>query len=296
MVRPDHFCYNPETAATNSFMKTPEQLGIHEEDVPIKSMVEFHRMAHVLEERGITVYIFRSPPKTPDAVFPNNWLSVHDDSTLVLYPMCSPSRRRERQVGKLLECLTVVHPKGTKVISLSYEERRKRYLEGTGSMVLDRVAKTAFAIGSPRTDLGLFQKWCEIMKHKPVMFNAFDRIGEPIYHTNVVMSIGDRFAVVCFDAISTSADQLLVESTLSYLKKELIPITMDQMHSFCGNILQLSDDQGKAYIVLSQTAFDAFTDDQRQTLSTFGALLPVAIPVIEGIGGGSARCMIAEIF
>ncbi len=296
MVRPDHFCYNPETATTNAFMKTPEQLGIHEDDVPIKSMVEFHRMAHVLEEQGITVCIFRSPPKTPDAVFPNNWLSLHDDNTLVLYPMCSPSRRRERQVEKLLECLTTFHPKGTKVISLSYEERRKRYLEGTGSMVLDRVAKTAFAIGSPRTDLGLFQKWCEIMEYGSVMFSAVDRKGKPIYHTNVVMSIGDRFAIVCFDAISTQADQMLVENVLHYQKKEIIPITMDQMHDFCGNILQLSSANGEKIIVLSQTAFDAFTDDQRQLLSTFGMLLPVAIPTIEGIGGGSARCMIAEIF
>lgn len=285
-------------------MKTLEQLNKElgtsytEADLQARAMEEFYCMAYALREKNIFVADLVSPPETPDAVFPNNWFSLHEGNTLVLYPMCASSRRRERQIEKLLECLVRFHPKGTRVITLTYEEGEdsNRYLEGTGSMVLDRVAHSAYAIESPRTTRSLFEKWCGIMEYEPILFEAFDRDGQPLYHTNVVMGIGEGFAVVCFDAIHDKQEQLLVERRLLDSKKVVIPISMDQMYAYCGNLLQVHSPDGKKHIVLSRTSYNALHENEKDRLMAFGEFLPVDIPVIEGIGGGSARCMIAEIF
>ncbi len=302
MVRPNSFKYNKETAKTNGFMKTLDhlnkELGTNylESDVWYLAMKEFYLMTLALRNNAIFVAELCSPSETPDAVFPNNWFSLHTPATLVIYPMEAVSRRRERQVEKLLECLRAFHHPGTRVITLVYEEKSERFLEGTGSMVLDRTAKVAYAIESPRTHRGLFEKWCGLMEHEPIFFHAFDKENKPLYHTNVVMGIGDRFAVVCYDAIHARGEQLLVERRLRDADKAIIPISMNQMYAFCGNLLQVRSTEGRSHIVLSSTAFNAFDTAEKNELSLYGNLVPVNIPIIEGLGGGSARCMMAEVF
>jgi hypothetical protein len=267
MVRPTSFAFNPETAATNGFSTPGDPLG---------AGAEFNSLVAALIAQNIDVRVWEGPLDAPDAVFPNNWISSHEDGRVVVYPMASESRRRERQ-----------NFEGT-CIDLTGWESEGKFLEGTGSLVLDRANKTAYASLSPRTHPDAVRDWCAGMGYWPIVFEAFDRAGAPIYHTNVVLSVGSDWAVICSRACP-SPNPVLAE--LKMAGKNVIDVDFDQLEAFCGNVIELD-----GVIVTSSRAWAAFSIEQRAVLGKNRAPVVVDIGTIEAIGGGSVRCMIAEWF
>ena len=297
MVSPDDFGFNQETAASNVFQNAPG----NPEVVKQRAMAEFSGMVEQLRASGIQVITLpsRSDVKTPDAVFPNNWFSLHKsvsgERVLVGYPMLAPNRRAERRLGELAEKLNASAMPVSRTVDLIQYEAQGIFLEGTGSLVLDRVYRIAYAALSPRTDKKVLADFSEKLGYRPVPFSSFDASGKLIYHTNVMMSVGDRFAVICAEAINDGKERAAVLKALEDSGKTVITITQAQVRAMCGNILQL-EAQGRKLIVMSQTAFDNFTPEQKSVLAGFGELLPVSIETIETVGGGSARCMLGEVF
>ena len=263
--------------------------------------MEFDGLIRALEHCGIGVTVLDPHDKSaPNAVFPNNWFSTHASGDLLLYPMCAPSRRRERD-PKFGRTLLREGFESKATMDFSPWEKSGLFLEGTGSMVLDRVKHMAYATLSPRTSEGALDAWCEKMRYIPIAFNATmdgTLTGDPVYHTNVVMSIGERFAVLCSEAIPYPGERKEVEDELRAAGKELILITLEQMHRFVGNLIQLRSlgDKPDHFIFMSTTAFEALIPEQRKALEKHGQLVPVSVPTIEAVGGGSVRCMIAENF
>ena len=233
-------------------------------------------------------------PIKPDAVFPNNWISTHANGLAILYPMMAENRRTERS----LEILSPVNSSLllNDIFDLSHFEEHGQYLEGTGSLVFDHINQLAYACISERTDEMLAHLVCEKLTYEPIIFRALDANNKPIYHTNVMLSIGEKFAVVCLDSIADTAQRTMVFDSLLETKQDVIPISMEQDSQFAGNILQLENLDGQKVIVLSRTALESFTQNQKEMLQRHGELVPLNIPTIERIGGGSARCMIAELF
>jgi len=293
MISPDQFGFNAETAETNTFQNQPEKT----EQVKEEALREFNNMAQALRDHGINVSVLpsREDVVTPDAVFPNNWFSLHENETLVIYPMLAEVRRAERQVDSLISTLSDIGVK-PQVIDMSAQEGEGQILEGTGSLVLDRVQKIAYAIGSPRTSEDMFYEWCKEMDYEPLFFHAFDKDSNPIYHTNVILSIGRDFVVICEEAIRDSDEKDKIINSLQKNDRRLITITLDQVYSFCGNILELQSSIHGSVVILSSTAYNAFTEEQLRQLEEKNTLITVSIPTIEKIGGGSARCMLAEVF
>ena len=300
LVRPTGFDHDPQTAGTNAF-----QNPIADRNVKQLAGEEFDELLDALRNCGIGITVLDPiDPQAPNAVFPNNWFSTHEDGTLVIYPMFAPSRRTERD-PQLAERLSREGARIERSIDISDLELRGQFLEGTGSLVLDRKTRIAYACLSARTDEKALSLWCDRMKYKALPFTATidgTLTGQPIYHTNVVMSIGEAFAVVCLDAIAYPAERQEVKEELERSGKEVIAIGIDQMHKFLGNLLQLKGKPidprsgGDRFIFLSQTAFHALRSDQRLVLEKHGQLVPVPIPTIETVGGGSVRCMLAENF
>lgn len=295
MISPDHFGFNEQTAESNLFQNRPVESP---EQVQAAALAEFRQMVALLRLHGVQVLTLPSKTDhvTPDALFPNNWFSHHSDGRLVLYPMLTPNRQAERQPDELQAKLAEAKSYVTEVIDFSNHEQHGDILEGTGSMVLDRANKVAFAMSSPRTDEKLFAEWCRVMGYEGIFFHAYDPESLPIYHTNVMMSIGQKFAVVCLESIVDELERQLVETKLKQLGKEVIDISIEQLFHLCGNILQLQSQMGQLLIVMSQDAHDHFTPEQRQQLEKHGKLVTPAIPTIERVGGGGVRCMIAEVF
>lgn len=301
LVRPTGFGYDPETAASNDFQQ--QLTGV---DVRLLAAEEFDTLLEALRQCGIGATVLDPiDPNAPNAVFPNNWFSTHRDGTVVLYPMCTPSRRAERDP----DMASVLEREGFRtrqVMDLSGWEHQGLLLEGTGSLVLDRLQKRAFACLSPRTTENALTTWSEQLGYTPIAFTATmdGRInGAPVYHTNVVMSIGEKFAVVCFDAMPYPAERQEVEEELAKSGRELIAITIVQMYKYVGNMLELrgkplnpSSSLQDSFTFLSETAFHALRPHQRVALERHTQLIPVAIPTIEAVGGGSVRCMLAENF
>jgi len=293
LVRPVRFSFNAETAASNYFQQNLAELT--PAAVQEQAFAEFDGAVAALRAKGVHVLVFEdtpTPPK-PDAVFPNNWLTLHPDGRVVLYPMCAPNRRAERRpdiVEKLGQEFTI-----TEVVDLSHYEQEGRFLEGTGSILFDHVHRVAYACLSPRTEARLFAEVAAKLGYRPVVFRAHDQRGHEIYHTNVMMCLGAQFAVVCLASITDLQERAAVVASLTETGHELVDITLEQVAHFAGNMLTLHVADHEL-LVLSQQAFDALTDVQRQTLCRYCALVPLAIPTIEAIGGGSARCMLAEVF
>ena len=289
LIRPANFGFNEETRASNVFQK---ELSENAETVRQNALLEFEAVAAKLRSHGVDVFVFDdtpSPVKT-DAVFPNNWISFHADGTVVLYPMLSANRRLERRADIIESLKDKFEIKN--IIDLSLYESDNRFLEGTGSIVFDHANKIAYAALSPRTDKELFLDLCEKLNYKPVIFTAHDRSGSEIYHTNVMMCIGEEFAVICLESITDKSERANVFSKLATTGHEVVDITFDQMNSFAGNMLLVRND----LLVMSQSAHRSLTKTQKLALEKYCELLPFAIPTIETVGGGSARCMIAEIF
>lgn len=290
MVRPCSFSFNPETASSNAFQKSLSA----NDNVQEKALTEFNRMVAILEQEGIVVNTYDDTPEphTPDAVFPNNWLATHEDGTIVLFPMKAKNRRLERRED-LIHDLEYRY-RCSRIIDFTDAENIDVFLEGTGSIVFDHQNRIAYACRSSRTDERLLKDYCETIDYRSVIFNAHDVQGKPIYHTNVLMHVGHDYVVICPDAIQEEEQKYLLQ-TIRSTNKEFIPISFEQMNAFAGNMLQLKAHSG-LITVLSQTAFESLNEVQKQKISESSQLIPIAIPTIETVGGGSVRCMMAEIF
>ncbi|MFM2135654.1 MAG: hypothetical protein RL021_1054, partial [Bacteroidota bacterium] len=283
MVRPSGFYGNPETKTDNHF-----QENISSAELADQAMKEFERMVEMLHQAGIetTVFDCNDGIDTPDAVFPNNWFSAHRNGTIVLYPMKAPNRRRERR-EVIIEWLS---SKYEKLLDLSPSESSGRYLEGTGSLVLDRQHRIAFAAVSERTDPTLVTAWCEQTDYRPCLFKAFDRDGKPVYHTNVVLSIGHGFTLAALDCIVDESERNAVQDLLKTDDRTIVRLSIDQLHAFAGNGLQLTDATGIPVFILSKTGWNSLNESQRQSISSRTKVVIPDVPVIERIGGGSVRC------
>lgn len=290
MIRPVDFKFNEQTAGNNKF-----QVASTESDVQSQALKEFDGFVELLRQNDVDVKVVDDTlqPETPDSIFPNNWVSFHEDGSIYLYPMFSENRRLERR-KEILEGLRdkfeVNH-----VSDLSFYEMQYAFLEGTGSMVLDRVNKIAYACLSVRTDEEVLQNFCMLTGYEPISFQAVDGTNFPIYHTNVMMCIGDRFAVICLDSIPDQEEKLAVTMSLTSSGKEIIEITLDQMNHFAGNMLQVANQSGESLLVMSEQAYLSLTTDQISALENYARIIYAPIYTIEKNGGGSARCMLAEI-
>ncbi|MEO8513612.1 MAG: arginine deiminase-related protein [Ignavibacteria bacterium] len=297
MVSPESFAYNLQTAGSNTFQNKP---GYDAVTLRTKALEEFNGMTKKLISEGIDVYVVGNDTEfdVPDAVFPNNWFATYEDGTVMLFPMLSENRRLERDKDMLEEVFKSSDFDIKRFIDYSEYEKQGLILEGTGSLVLDRKNNAVFAIESERTNKILFDRYCDEMKipiSNRIFFHANDEQGNPIYHTNVIMSIGDGFAVICTECINIG-ERKEVLSKLESLRLEVIEITFFQLKNFCGNILNVKNNKGESLIVLSSSAMWNFEEHQVYTLQKYGRLVEVSINTIETVGGGSSRCMMAEIF
>ena len=302
MIRPAAFDYNPETAATNRMQQPPQ--GVAGQGVPGQpsALAEFEQFTQALRSEGIAVCAVDDtpvPPK-PDAIFPNNWVSFHEDGTVVLYPMQAESRRRERRQEVIDTVVAQLGFTVSRVLDLTKNEAAGRFLEGTGSLVLDRCNRVAYACISPRTHPALVEEWARELGYEAVLFEAFDRGGVPFYHTNVMMCIGARMAVLGTCAMS-SDDRARVIERLEITGRDVIEIQYDEIEQFAGNMLELAswDEALGDYRVLlmSESARRSLRPEVYTRLSaSTDYMLAVPIPTIERLGGGSVRCMLAEVF
>jgi hypothetical protein len=299
MVRPKAFAYNPETALTNTFQAAP-QTG--DGDARAAARQEFERLAQVLAGEGVTVCTVEDSalPAKPDAVFPNNWVSFHEDGTLVLYPLQNASRRFERRPEVIEAAAGALGFRVSHLLDLTWFEGEGKYLEGTGSLVLDNVARVAYACISPRTHPAVLAEWSQTLGYEAVTFSATDRAGVPLYHTNVLMFIGARVVVVGSEAIAP-ADRPRVLERLAGTGREIIEIGHEELGRFAGNMLELGTwDEAlgdSRVLVMSETARRALKPESFARLSgCTDTVLAVPVPTIERLGGGSVRCMLAEVF
>jgi hypothetical protein len=292
MIRPLRFGANPETAASNRF-----QQGGAPQDAPISAQREFDGLVQRLSDAGVAVHVADDSPEPakPDACFPNNWVSFHDDGSLVLYPMMAASRRAERREEPIALLLSAGHLIARR-IDLTHWEARDEYLEGTGSLVLDRCHRVAYACWSPRTTPGALADFATQCGYRVISFDARGPRGEAIYHTNVMMAIGRRFALLCPDAIPDAAERALVLQTLEQSGHEPIAIGIAQMNGFAGNLLALESGDSQPLVAMSAAAWDCLEAPERLALERHGSIVTAPIPTIERYGGGSVRCMIAEVF
>jgi hypothetical protein len=294
MVRPARFGFNSQTAASNSFQHLPQAVAQSEwQDLALR---EFDGLTDGLRRAGVNVIVAddtREPAK-PDALFPNNWVSFHRDGTVVLYPMLAPNRRSERRDDVIRQVSGDGGFRITRTVDLSYREDQGKYLEGTGSLVLDRVGHVAYACLSPRTDLDVLGEFAQQLDYELVTFEALDGSGGAVYHTNVMMAIGARFAVICGAAVTQQRHRDAVYSMLRAPGREIIEISPAQMLEFAGNLLELAP-AGTNVIALSTNAWRSLDPGQRRALERHGGILAADIPVIERCGGGGVRCMLAEI-
>jgi len=293
MVRPAAFGFNEETAASNSFQR---EAVMSNGEILNEALFEFDRAVNDLRSHGINVHVVEDTliPRKPDAVFPNNWISFHPDGTLILYPMEAANRRCERRLEVVLELQQKFNFE--KVIDLTHFESENLFLEGTGSVVFDHEHKVAFAASSSRTSEAVLEELCNHIHYTPVWFAAFDENRQPIYHTNVVMCMGDDFVIVCLECMPDEESRKLFVNEVSRLGKSVLEISMVQMKAFAGNMLLLRDSEKKNKLVLSETAFQSLSSAQIDFLKLRVDFIRFNIPVIETIGGGSARCMLAEVF
>ena len=290
MIKPVRFGYNAETAVNNYFQQTVDH------SVQEKALEEFDALVLKLRSHKIIVNVVEDSidPHTPDSIFPNNWISFHENNSITLYPMFAENRRKERK-ETVLQFIRD-HLNITQNNDLSYYEKADKFLEGTGSMVLDRENKIVYACLSPRTNEDVLDHFCRLYQYRKVVFTAADSHGNLIYHTNVMLCIGSRFAVVCLEAIPDEQEKMLVIESLESSGKEIIPIHLQQLHHFAGNMLELENTDVERILVLSTQAYHSLNQQQIRSLEKYATILHSSLNTIETAGGGSARCMLAEIF
>jgi hypothetical protein len=291
MIRPGRFYPNPETAADNTFQRNADG---GTDALTLMARKEFDAAVQTLRAAGVNVHVFEdtAEPEKPDAVFPNNWISLHRDGRIALFPMYSALRRHERRQDIIEELRN--HYRVTEVIDYSAFEDDGCYLEGTGSLVLDHVNKIAYVSLSNRSNPKVSQRFAEDFSYEPVTFTSIGSDGQPIYHTNVMMCVGTAFAMVGLEMIPNKAERQQVRATLEKTGKDIVELSADQIANFAGNAIELHNEGGEKLLVLSSRASHALTEDQRKRLSCYARLVPLELPTIE-LGGGSARCMIATI-
>ena len=298
MIRPVAFRMNEQTAVNNYYQKVLD--GLTPENVNAKAQEEFDTFVQKLKMVGIDVTVVDDTldPDTPDSIFPNNWISFHENGDVALYPMFAENRRAERRE----DILDLLEEKGFQlndIVDYTSAEEDGVFLEGTGSLLLDRANGKAYCALSPRADEELMIEFCEDFDMGPIIFEAFQTVdGERklIYHTNVMMCLGETFAVICADCIDDKSERKQVLQSLKEDGKEIILITEEQVNNFAGNMLQLKGTDDKSYIVMSKSAHESLTADQIQKLEKHATILSSSLDTIEACGGGSARCMMAEIF
>ncbi len=297
MVRPANFGFNPETAANNFYQKKDSR---SQEEIKALARAEFDSFVAMLRDQRIYVLVIEDtdhPVKT-DAVFPNNWFSTHPDGKLILYPMFSANRRLERRKD-IIEQVMHLGFKVNDILDLSFFEESDQFMEGTGSMVMDHQAKVIYACYSQRTHPIPLDYVAKILGYSVVGFEAsqeIDGVSSQIYHTNVMMHVGTDLAVVCLDSVPKVVERMLLLDSLTKSGKKVIPITSKQKFNFAGNMLEVSNDGGEKFTVMSQTALDSLNVGQIQQIEKYTTIISPSIPTIEKLGGGSARCMMAEIF
>ena len=295
MIEPVSFNYNTETAINNYYQINNTALS--KEEIQQKALKEFKEFVSLLRSKNINVIVFKDTenPKTPDSIFPNNWVSFHIDGEIVLYPMYAKNRRLERRndiIQKLRDDFIV-----TKINDFSYYENQELYLEGTGSMILDRENKICYAAISDRTNKNIVNDFCNQLNFKPILFTSNQDVRGKrlaIYHTNVMMCITTNFAIVCLDSIDCNEEKDMVIDILNETKKEIISISEEQTNKFAGNMLEVGGD--KKYLVMSKSAYSCLTENQIKKINKYCEILYSDLSTIEDYGGGSARCMMAEIF
>jgi len=290
MIRPVGFMFNTETAVNNAFQSTQD---VNAQELALE---EFDSFVNLLRQHRINVTVIDDTPEphTPDSIFPNNWISFHSDGSIVLYPMYAANRRLERKlhvIEKLKEQFKV-----NRQIDLSSYETTNSFLEGTGSMVLDRDSKIAYACISQRTDIEVLNDFCSQLGFMPISFTATDTNGFPIYHTNVMMCVADRYVVICLAAIADEKERNDVIASIAKSGKEIISISLDQMNHFAGNMLQVKNNAGEKFLIMSFQAHQSLTEKQIIQLTSYNSILQSSLNTIERNGGGSARCMMAEVF
>ncbi len=293
MIRPKHFGFNEETAANNTFQTIDFTRPAAE--ISKLAIKEFDDMVSMLRDAGVKVEVIEDEdlPVKPDSVFPNNWISFHQDGKVITYPMFSKVRRLERRED-IVENLAKKYNLERRY-SFEYYEEEGLYLEGTGSMVLDRPNSIVYACRSARTDVHILDKWSILNDYRAIIFDAEDRNGVPIYHTNVLMALGENFVVICMEAIKGESDRKKLIQLFNQTKKEMIEISFDQMEKFAGNMLQVKGKDG-SYLVMSTQAYQSLSEDQISRLAAKTRILHSDIKTIETFGGGSVRCMMAEVF
>lgn len=297
MVRPANFGFNPETAESNFYQKRDARSA---QEVNTAAQKEFDAFVSLLEQKGVDIIVVEdtvSPAKT-DAVFPNNWFSTHQNGKVVLYPMFSPNRREERRMD-IMELLMKRGFQVDEIVDLTFFEKDGQFLEGTGSLILDRVNKVAYACKSVRTHEVPMDYFCRLMGYEKVMFDAaqtIDGIVTSIYHTNVMMHIGSELAIVCLDSISVATEKLKLQEHLEKTGKKMIPITEKQKFNFAGNMLEVKNKDGAKITVMSKSASESLGDVQLNAIKRYTDVIVPDLSTIEKLGGGSARCMMAEIF
>ena len=295
MVEPIAFGYNAETAENNYF-----QVEQKETDIQQKALSEFKNFVEKLQAKGINVITVKDTidPHTPDSIFPNNWVSFHQDGKVVLYPMFASNRRVERRE----DIIDTIKNEGFSVSEIddwSLPEVQGHYLEGTGSMIFDHDHKIAYGSVSLRLDENLFKEFCEKYGFKPVVFHSYQTVENerlPIYHTNVMMCVADQFVVICLDCIDDELEREKIQEVIKSTNKEIIEISEDQLQQFAGNMLQVQNDQGEKFLVMSETAFKSLNSEQVSNIEKYCEIIHADLNTIEVNGGGSARCMLAEVF
>jgi hypothetical protein len=294
MIRPVNFGFNQETAESNAFQNA--EFGEQNKDKSQQiALREFDEMVSQLRKSGVNVIVIEdtSEPYTPDSIFPNNWVSFHGNGSVITYPMQAENRRLERRediIEQLSETFYI-----NRRIDLSGFESENKFLEGTGSMVLDRKFKIAYACLSPRTHEDVLKEFSVQMNYEIVSFNAVDGAGKQIYHTNVVMCIGDMFAVICLEAIPDLDERLMVRNSLEQSGKRVVEISLEQMNQFAGNMLEVKSQKGQKMLVMSSSAYHSLNKKQVTILNEYCTIYHFDLSMIEGNGGGSARCMMAEV-
>jgi len=294
MIEPAAFGFNAETAQNNYF-----QINSENAETQTKALQEFNNFVEKLRSKGIHVITVKDTlePHTPDSIFPNNWISMHQDGTVVLYPMCAVNRRWERR-NDILEMLQNDF-KVKEIVDLSAPENDGKFLEGTGSMIFDHENKIAYGSVSLRLDEPLFREFCEKFGFEPVVFHSYQTANNerlPIYHTNVMMCVADQFVVICLDCIDDETERVKVVNAIVNSGKEIIEISENQMQQFAGNMLQVENYEGKKFLVMSQSAYQSLTPEQISNIEKYSEIIYSDLETIETNGGGSARCMLAEVF
>lgn len=294
MIEPVAFGYNAQTAGNNYF-----QINSENEKTQEKALAEFQNFAEKLRSKGISIVMIKDTPEphTPDSVFPNNWISFHKDGTVALYPMFAKNRRQERRNDIIDEIRKNFKVK--KIVDYSDYERENRFLEGTGSMIFDHDNKIAYGSVSLRLDEDLFKKFCTEFGFSPIIFHSYqstDGKRLPIYHTNVMMCVADKYVIICLDCIDDKSERETVEKSIKKSGKELIEISEKQLQNFAGNMLQVRNRNGEKFLVMSQSAYKSLIPSQISAIEKYNEIIFSDLQTIETNGGGSARCMIAEVF